>query len=160
MAWLIGRGLRQRRSQVSGLQQRAARAEQEREEQARAAVTQERGRIARELHDIVAHSVSVMVIQAQAGQRLIRAAAQARTAFRSIEASGREALVEVRRLLAILRTADDQLAIGAAARTRLAELAHRARARAGLPVELRIEGQRSSSRPGSTCPPTASSRRR
>ena len=148
VAWLIGRYLRQRRSQVSGLQQRAARAEQEREEQARAAVTQERGRIARELHDIVAHSVSVMVIQAQAGQRLISDAAQARTAFRSIEASGREALVELRRLLAILRTADDQLAIGPQPGLgSLNSLIEQVRD-AGLPVELRIEGQQVQLPPG------------
>ena len=67
MAWLVGWYLRQRRSQVSGLQDRAARAEHEREEQARAAVSSERGRIARELHDIVAHSVSVMVTRLRPG---------------------------------------------------------------------------------------------
>ena len=148
VAWLIGRYLRQRRSQVSGLQDRAARAEQEREEQARAAVTSERGRIARELHDIVAHSVSVMVIQAQAGQRLIGDAAQATTAFRSIEASGREALVELRRLLAILRTADDQLAIGPQPGLgSLDSLIDQVR-EAGLPVEVRIEGQQVPLPPG------------
>jgi len=148
VAWLTGRYLRQRRSQVSGLQDRAARAERDREEQARAAVTEERGRIARELHDIVAHSVSVMVIQAQAGQRLISDAAQARTAFRSIEASGREALVELRRLLAILRTADDQLAIGPQPGLgSLESLIDQVR-EAGLPVELRIEGQQVPLPPG------------
>ena len=148
VAWLIGRYLRQRRSQVSGLQERAARAERDREEQARAAVTQERGRIARELHDIVAHSVSVMVIQAQAGQRLISDAAQARTAFRSIEASGREALVELRRLLAILRTADDQLAIGPQPGLGSLESLIEQVREAGLPVELRIEGQQVPLPPG------------
>jgi signal transduction histidine kinase len=138
VAWLIGRYLRQRRGQVSRLQDRAARLERDREEQARAAVTQERGRIARELHDIVAHSVSVMVIQAQAGQRLISDAAQAGMAFRSIESSGREALVELRRLLAILRTADDQLAIGPQPGLgSLESLIDQVR-EAGLPVELRF----------------------
>jgi len=147
-AWLIGRYQRQRRSQVSGLQDQAARLERDREEQARAAVTQERGRIARELHDIVAHSVSVMVIQAQAGQRLISDAAQAGTAFRSIEASGREALVELRRLLAILRTADDQLAIGPQPGLgSLDSLTDQVR-EAGLPVDLRIEGQQVPLPPG------------
>ena len=148
VAWLIGRYLRQRRSQVSGLQERAARAERDREEQARAAVTQEQGRIARELHDIVAHSVSVMVIQAQAGQRLISDAAQAGTAFRSIEASGREALVELRRLLAILRTADDQLAVGPQPGLGSLESLMEQVREAGLPVELRIEGQQVPLPPG------------
>ena len=147
-AWLVGRYLRQRRSQVSGLQERAARLEQEREEQARAAVTQERGRIARELHDIVAHSVSVMVIQAQAGQRLVSDAAQARTTFRSIETSGREALVELRRLLAILRTADDQLAIGPQPGLGSLESLIEQVREAGLPVELRIQGQQVPLPPG------------
>jgi signal transduction histidine kinase len=148
LAWLVGWYLRHRRGQFSGLRARAARAEHEREEQARAAVTQERGRIARELHDIVAHSVSVMVIQAQAGQRLIGDAAQARTAFRAIEASGREALVELRRLLAILRTADDQLAVGPQPGLgSLDSLIDQVR-EAGLPVEVRIEGQQVPLPPG------------
>jgi len=147
-AWLIGRYQRQRRSQVSGLQDQAARLERDREEQARAAVTQERGRIARELHDIVAHSVSVMVIQAQAGQRLISDAAQAGTAFRSIEASGREALVELRRLLAILRTADDQLVIGPQPGLGSLESLIEQVREAGLPVDLRIEGQQAPLPPG------------
>ena len=148
LAWLVGWYLRQRRGQVSGLQACAARAEHEREEQARAAVSSERGRIARELHDIVAHSVSVMVIQAQAGQRLIGDAAQTRTAFRAIEASGREALVELRRLLAILRTADDQTAVGPQPGLgSLGSLIDQVR-EAGLPVQVRIEGEQVPLPPG------------
>lgn len=147
-AWLVGFYLRQRRGQFSGLQARAARAEREREARARVAVTQERGRIARELHDIVAHSVSVMVIQAQAGQRLIGDAAQARTAFRSIEASGREALVELRRLLAILRTADDQLAVGPQPGLGSLDSLIDQVCEAGLPVQVRIEGQQVPLPPG------------
>jgi len=89
-----------------------------------------------------------MVIQAQAGQRLIGDAAQSRTAFRSIEASGREALVELRRLLAILRTADDQLAIGPQPGLgSLDSLIDQVR-EAGLPVEVRIEGQQVALPPG------------
>ena len=89
-----------------------------------------------------------MVIQAQAGQRLIGDAAQAATAFRSIEASGREALVELRRLLAILRTADDQLAIGPQPGLgSLDSLIDQVR-EAGLPVEVRIEGQQVPLPPG------------
>jgi signal transduction histidine kinase len=148
VAWLVGWYMRHRRGQFSGLQARAARAEREREAQARAAVTSERSRIARELHDIVAHSVSVMVIQAQAGQRLISDTAQARAAFRAIEGSGREALVELRRLLAILRTADDQLAVGPQpGLASLDSLIDQVR-EAGLPVTVRIEGQQVPLPPG------------
>jgi signal transduction histidine kinase len=104
-------------------------------------VAEERGRIARELHDVVAHSVSVMVVQAQAGPRLLGEPEQARGAFRSIEASGREALVELRRLLGILRTGDEHLAIGPQPGLgSLQSLVEQMR-EAGLPVELRVEGE-------------------
>ena len=89
-----------------------------------------------------------MVIQAQAGQRLIGDAAQAGTAFRSIEASGREALVELRRLLAILRTADDQLVIGPQPGLGSLESLIEQVREAGLPVDLRIEGQQVPLPPG------------
>jgi signal transduction histidine kinase len=141
VAWLGGRELRRRRRELNLLRERAARLEQEREERARTAVTEERGRIARELHDVVAHSVSVMVVQAQAGTRLLDEPEQARGAFRSIETSGREALVELRRLLGILRTGDEQLAIGPQpGLASLGSLVEQVR-EAGLPVELRIEGE-------------------
>src|SRR4051812_29178337 len=67
-----GRVLRHRRLQAEGFEQHAARLEREREEQARAAVAEERARIARELHDVVAHSVSVAVVQAEAGEALLQ----------------------------------------------------------------------------------------
>lgn len=70
--WFIGRTLRQRQLQAGRLQDLAAQLELEREEKARTAVAEERSRISRELHDVVAHSVSVMVVQAQAAQRLIK----------------------------------------------------------------------------------------
>jgi signal transduction histidine kinase len=140
-AWFVGRDLRRRRRELALLRDRADRLEQEREERARTAVTEERGRIARELHDVVAHGVSVMVVQAQAGPRLLDDVDQVRGAFRSIEASGREALVELRRLLGILRTGDEQLAIGPQPGLgSLGSLVEQLR-EAGLPVELRIEGE-------------------
>jgi len=90
---------------------------------------------------VVAHSVSVMVVQAQAGPHLLEEPEQARAAFRSIEASGREALVELRRLLGILRTGDEQLAIGPQpGLASLGSLVEQLR-EAGLPVDLRIEGE-------------------
>src|SRR5207237_3740404 len=140
VAWLGGRAMRRRELLVEVLGDRAQRLEREREERVRALVAEERGRIARELHDVVAHSVSVMVVQAQAGPRLLDDVEQARGVFRSIEASGREALVELRRLLGILRTGDEQLSIGPQPGLgSLRSLVEQVR-EAGLPVELRIEG--------------------
>ena len=148
VAWLVGRDLRRRRGELSLLRERASRLEREREEKARVAVAEERGRIARELHDVVAHSVSVMVVQAQAGPRLLDDVEQARGVFRSIEASGREALVELRRLLGILRTGDEQLSIGPQPGLgSLRSLVEQVR-EAGLPVELRIEGEQAPLPPG------------
>jgi signal transduction histidine kinase len=148
VAWLVGRELRRRRGQLTLLRERAAQLEREREERARTAVAEERGRIARELHDIVAHSVSVMVVQAQAGPRLLHDAEQAGGVFRSIEASGREALVELRRLLGILRRGDEQLSIGPQPGLgSLRSLVEQVR-EAGLPVEVRIEGERAPLPPG------------
>jgi signal transduction histidine kinase len=141
LAWLGGREMRRRRRELSVLRERAARLEHEREERARAAVREERGRIARELHDVIAHSVSVMVIQAQAGPRLLGDPEQVEGAFQSIESSGREALVELRRLLGILRTNDEQLAIGPQPGLgSLGSLLDQVRD-AGLPVDLEIEGE-------------------
>jgi signal transduction histidine kinase len=107
--WFIGDGLRTKRSQVLTLEDRATRFEREREEAAQQAVAEERRLIARELHDMVAHNVSVIVAQSTAAQRVFDASPEeGRVALRSIEGSGREALVEMRRLLGLLRTADDR----------------------------------------------------
>jgi signal transduction histidine kinase len=89
-----------------------------------------------------------MVVQAQAGPRLLDDADKARAAFRSIEASGREALVELRRLLGILRTGDEQLAIGPQPGLgSLGSLVEQVR-EAGLPVVLSIEGEQAPLPPG------------
>ena len=121
--------------------QRAQLAERERDVAAREAVAEERARIARELHDVVAHSVSVMVVQAQAGPRLLDEPERLRGVFGSIEASGREALVELRRLLGILRTGDEQLAIDPQpGLDSLESLVEQVR-KAGLRVDLRVEGE-------------------
>jgi signal transduction histidine kinase len=116
-------------------------AKRERDLAAREAVVSERARIARELHDVVAHSVSVMVVQAQAGPRLLAEPEQARDAFRAIETTGRDALVELRRLLGVLRGGEEHAAtapqpgLGS-----LESLVAQTRA-AGLRVDLRIEGE-------------------
>jgi signal transduction histidine kinase len=107
--WFIGDGLRTKRSQVSTLEDRATRFEREREEAAQEAVAEERRVIARELHDMVAHNVSVIVAQSAAAQRVLDDDPEGgRFALRSIEEAGREALVEMRQLLGLLRTDHDR----------------------------------------------------
>jgi signal transduction histidine kinase len=122
-------------------------AERERDLAAREAVVAERARIARELHDVVAHSVSVMVVQAQAGPRLPDEE-RVRDAFGSIETTGREALVELRRLLGVLRGGEEHAATapqpGLASIEALVEQVREA----GLRVDLRVEGEPAALPPG------------
>lgn len=140
--WFIGDGLRVKRSQVTILEDRATRLEREREEAAQKAVAEERRVIARELHDMVAHNVSVIVAQSAAAQRVFDTRPdEGRIALRSIEDLGREALVEMRRLLGLLRTdhdrpdvRDPQQGLGD-----IESLLSQVR-QAGLPVDLVIEG--------------------
>ena len=109
VAWTLGDNLRIRRAYLAGLEERAARLERERDTQARIAVAQERARIARELHDVVAHNVSVMVVQADgagcalADGELIDTA----QAIDAIGHTGRTALAEMRLALGVLRSCDD-----------------------------------------------------
>ena len=147
--WLAGWAFRRRRTQAVRLEDRAARLEREREERARVAVAEERARISRELHDVVAHSVSVIVVQAQAAQRLIDGEQQeARRALGSIETSGRQALVELRRMLGILRRTGEESALAPQPGLRqLNALVEQVR-ESGLPVELSIEGAAKSLPPG------------
>jgi signal transduction histidine kinase len=102
-AWTVGNiaGTRGRRAEA--LASRAERLEREREH----VVADERARLARELHDIVAHSVSVIAVQAEAGEALLDEPERAAEAFRSIQATSRQALAELRRLLGLLREVDD-----------------------------------------------------
>lgn len=105
IAWVIGDNLRTRRAYLAELEARAERLEREREEKAERAVVEERTRIARELHDVIAHNVSVMVVQASAGDELFDTdPARARESLRSVAATGRAALTELRRLLGVIRT--------------------------------------------------------
>jgi signal transduction histidine kinase len=108
LGWLFGLAVRGRHHRISTLELETVRLQAAREEQARAAVAEERARIARELHDIVAHSVSVVVVQAQAGQRLVGVDDdRARETLGAIEESARGALSEMRRLLGLLRSVDE-----------------------------------------------------
>jgi signal transduction histidine kinase len=139
-AWLAGRMVRQRQVHALALAERADLLERERETNARAAVADERARIARELHDVVAHTLGVIVVQAGAERLHVEADAPAHTAFASIERSGRDALEEMGRLLGMLR-ADGGSGVLAPqpGLARLDELLDHIRA-AGVEVELAVEG--------------------
>ncbi|MED7953169.1 sensor histidine kinase [Streptomyces sp. BE303] len=107
LCWAWGRLTRVRRAYLVELEDRAARLERERDAQSKVAVAAERARIARELHDVVAHNVSVMIVQADgAAYVLENSPQQAREALGTIASTGRQALVEMRRLLGVLRTSD------------------------------------------------------
>ena len=147
--WLAGRAIRHRRLSERHLEARALAAEREREEKARAAVAEERVRIARELHDVVAHAISVIVVQARGGRRsLTTQPEEAREAFDSIEASGREALAEMRRLLGMLRQGDQELALVPQPSLRYLDALVAQVKEAGLPVELSVEGEPAALPPG------------
>jgi signal transduction histidine kinase len=109
IAWLAGFALRGRAAQAEAAEERATHAEGEREENARRAVFEERVRIARELHDVVAHHVSMMGVQAGAARIVIdRDRAKAKEALTAIESSSRQAVAELHRLLGFLRQVGDR----------------------------------------------------
>ena len=147
--WLAGLMIRLRRESERSLTLRTVELERDQDERARAAVAAERARIARELHDVVAHAISVVVVQSRGGRKVLdRDPDAARAAFDSIERTGEQALGEMRRLLEMLRDDDD-----ARSRTplpsleRLESLAEEMRA-SGLPVELVIQGAPNGIPPG------------
>jgi signal transduction histidine kinase len=140
--WLLGRWVRQRRQRTADLERHAADLEADRSALAREAVADERARIAREMHDAVAHSVSVMVLQAGAAEQVLATAPErARESLVTIQDTGREAIVELRRMLGLLRdpVADASLAPQPSV-DHLDALLDQVRA-AGLPVELTVEGE-------------------
>ncbi|MFI7490142.1 sensor histidine kinase [Micromonospora echinaurantiaca] len=105
--WLVGLNVRTRRLYVLSLEERAATLEREREAEARAAVAGERTRIARELHDVVAHSMAVMIVQADGARYMLdRDPETARAAVKVVADTGRQALEEMRRLVGVLREED------------------------------------------------------
>jgi signal transduction histidine kinase len=110
IGWLVGYALRERTERTEAAEQRAARAERDREMTARIAVAEERARIARELHDVVAHAVSVMVLQVGAVRhRMTRDEEENRETLQKVEQAGRNALAEMRRLLGAMRRDDEEL---------------------------------------------------
>jgi signal transduction histidine kinase len=143
VAWVAGYALRERAEQAEAAELRASQAEREREAATRIAVAEERARIARELHDIVAHAVSVMVLQVGAVRhKLPDSLAEDRDSLRSVELAGRNALAEMRRLLGAMRRDGDGLELTPqpgldGLHSLLDEVG-----RAGLPVQLHVDGER------------------
>jgi signal transduction histidine kinase len=142
VAWTIGFALSGKLREVDEAKEQAIRLEREREERARDAVTEERARIARELHDVVGHSVSVMTVQASAVRRLLQPEQEReREALLIVEQTGREALAEMRRMVGVLRRPEESPALAPQpSLEHLGKLVEQAR-EAGLPVELRVEGE-------------------
>jgi signal transduction histidine kinase len=141
IVWTIAFGVGRKSVEADEARDRAARAEREREERARSAVAEERARIARELHDVVGHSVSVMTVQASGVRRLLRPDQdREREALLIVERTGREALAEMRRMVGVLRRPEEAPALAPQpSLDHLGRLVEQAR-EAGLPVELSIEG--------------------
>ena len=139
--WLLG-SVHARQRHARALRAEAARLERDREEQARTAVAVERARIARELHDIVAHAASVIVVQAEAGEAVLSdgRVEDASAAFRIIQHSGRQALAELRRLLDLLRSDEAEPLVPQPRIADVAALVERFNA-AGIATELRVEGE-------------------
>ncbi len=142
-AWLAGRTSRVRAQHVADLARRVELAERTRDELGRRAVVEERTRIARELHDIITHSISVITLQAAGVRRRLRADQRAEAdGLRDIETAARDAMVELRRLLGVLHNDGDRPPLapqpGLDQLPRLLEQT----AAAGLPVELQVEGER------------------
>jgi signal transduction histidine kinase len=141
IGWLAGFALHQRAAQAEEAEDRAARAERERAVATRIAVAEERARIARELHDVVAHSVSVMVLQAGAVRHgLPQSLTEDKDALMDVEKTGRAALTEMRRLLGALHDGQDVERAPQPGLDSLDDLVERV-SRAGLPVRLQVEGE-------------------
>ncbi|MEU6182091.1 sensor histidine kinase [Streptomyces coeruleorubidus] len=143
LAWVLGDSIRTRRAYFAQLEERAARLEREREAQSKVAVAAERARIARELHDVVAHNVSVMVVQADGAAYVLDAAPdQAKKALETISSTGRQALAEMRRLLGVLRTGEHEEAgeyVPQPDVEQIEDLVEQCRGH-GLPVDFKVEG--------------------
>jgi signal transduction histidine kinase len=148
-AWFAGRLVQKRQLYADALKERTRVLEREREANARIAVAEERVRLARELHDVVGHSVSVMVVQAGA-ERLALGDERpgTREALLAIERTGREALVEMSRLLGLLRREDEELALGPRPGLAQVDVLVQTVRDAGIPIELSVEGEPSSLPPG------------
>ena len=148
-AWLAGTLVQKRNLYAEALAQRTRVLEREQEANARIAAAEERVRLARELHDVVGHNVSVMVVQAGA-ERLALGddRPETREALLAIEQTGREALTEMSRLLGLLRSGDEGLNLAPQPSLRHIEALVGTVREAGLPVDLLVKGERSDLPPG------------
>jgi signal transduction histidine kinase len=140
IAWAAGFALRERAVKAEEAEVRAIQAERDREAAARVAVAEERARIARELHDIVAHAVSVMVLQVGAVRHKLPAGEDS-DALKGVERAGRTALAEMRRLLAAMRPDGDEAELGPQPGLDGLDSLLEEIGRAGLPVELHVDGE-------------------
>ncbi len=148
-AWLAGRLVQKRQLYADALEERARVLEREREANARMAAAEERVRLARELHDVVGHSVSVMVVQAGAERLAIgQERPDTSEALLAIERTGREALAEMSRLLGLLRKEGEGLALAPRPSLARVDALVQTVRDAGVPVDLSVEGERSSLPPG------------
>ena len=139
LPWALGRLVARHSALARRLEAETVRLREEQELRAKEAANEERYRMARELHDVVAHCVSVMVIQASAARLVVTDDARAaRTALRTVETCGREAMVELRRIVGAVRRSDGELPWGAPGLAQLGVLVERAGA-AGVPTRLRLE---------------------
>jgi signal transduction histidine kinase len=141
-SWLIGDSLRGRRLEASARSEAAERAMREREARATASASEERRHVARELHDVVAHTVSVMLIQAGAARQVVRTSPdRAEESLLAVEATGREAMAELRSLLGVLNEAGEGAGLAPQPGVdQLVALVDRIR-QAGLPTDLEIDGE-------------------
>jgi signal transduction histidine kinase len=143
IAWAAGFALRMRGEQAEAAEVRATQAERDREAAARIAVAEERARIARELHDIVAHAVSVMVLQIGAVRhKLPQTLEEDKDALRGVEQAGRSALAEMRRLLGAMRQDGQGLELTPQPGLDSLDSLLEEVGRAGLPVRLHLDGDR------------------
>jgi signal transduction histidine kinase len=149
LPFALGRTLETRRALTQELEESTARLADAQEARVGRAAAEERNRMARELHDVIAHDVSVMVLQSS-GARGIAASdvERARAAMQVVENAGRDALVELRRIVGVLHRGSDALATASApGLSQLDALVDRART-AGLPVDVRIDGRLQGLSPG------------
>lgn len=140
---VVGELVHERRERIRALEERALRAESERELLARQAVLDERARIARDLHDVVAHAMSVMVVQAAAAERLVDTSPErARSALANIQTAGRDALADMRRMLGLLREQDRPVDLAPQPSMDDVHEVIRRCCESGIPTALVVDGER------------------
>src|SRR4051795_11118510 len=149
LAWFFGSALGTRTEQARELSERVEAAERARATAADRATSEERARIARELHDVVAHSVSVMVVQTSGVRRLLKDEQhREREALLSVEQIGRQALTEMRRMLGVMRSGEETPALAPQPGLQHLDRLIAQVEEAGMPVTLRVEGDRPELSPG------------